>query len=76
MQPQVGIRAVGRRLVQVSGHAQLASDPYRANRVFLLTGNGQIHAIGGTGCPELRIGEVEAERSSVPRDRDDRISPR
>jgi hypothetical protein len=76
MQPQVGIAAIGRRLVQVGGHAELAGDPDRANRVFLLTGNGQIRAIGGAGCAEPRRGEEEAQRSTVLRDRDDRMSPR
>ena len=76
MQPQIGVSAIGWRLVQVSGHAQLAGDSYRANWIFLLLGNGLIRAIGGAGRSEPRSREVEAERSSVPLGRDGRISPR
>ena len=75
MQAQVGVGGVGRRLVQVGGHAHLAADPHPPHRVFPLVSGNRIGYLAGTGRPQARIGKPEAERGSRLRDRDNRDSP-
>jgi hypothetical protein len=76
VEPQIGISSIGRRQVQVSGHAQLAADPHRANRIFLLIRDGQTRAIGGARRSQPRSRKAEAERNPGQPDRGDRIPPR
>ena len=75
MQPQVGVRGIGRRLVQVGGHAHLPADPHPPDRIDPLAGRVLISRTTGTGRPQPRIGIPVAERRPGLRDGGDRDSP-